>query len=204
MNVRHVAVVGPDGAGKTTLASAIEDELADQGWKVDRLRPRPVPLDTMTNKDFDYTDPHALPHRNLIRSLSKAAAKFVWAWFAYGRAMLRHRRSDVPVVVLEERGWLDHGVDNRRYRIHPTAAAVFRRGARLVPQADRLIVLVGDARTLADRKGELTADEVARQVALWKQLGGRRSEQEVLLLDTTAMTVDEAAGQALAHVVASG
>lgn len=196
----HVCIVGPDGVGKSTVAGGIEDALEATGWTVVRLNARPAAVDARTNQDFDFTDPHAQEPRNLARSMSKVAGKFGYAWLRTLRARFEHRSAGGPVALMEERGWLDHGVDNRRYRIHPTAAKVFLKTWRVVPRPDRTVVLTGDHDAIMRRKEELTASEVARQLDLWVDLSDMGRLGASIVLDSTSLTLDETIAAAVDHV----
>ena len=184
----HVCIVGPDGVGKTTIANHIIDSMESQGWKVVRLNARPKTVDAVTNQDFDYTNPHGLPPRNVTRSLAKAGLKFGYAWVQAVKARIAHCSR---TVLIEERGWIDHGVDHRRYRIHPAAASVFRVAAPLTPGPDRTIVLTGDPETITLRKNELDQDEVARQLELWGTLCSNGRLGNATAIDTTETNVDD-------------
>ncbi len=187
-----VCVVGPDGAGKTSVSVGIEERLIEQGHSVQRLQPRPKVIDKRTNPEFDYKNPHEHEPRSLSRSLLKVGAKFGYAWVSAAQLRLAPRGGACPDYTLEERGWMDHGVDNRRYRIHATAGALVLRLWRLVPRSDKCILLTGDPETIAARKAELSTGEVRRQLDLWKDLADRRRlGRSVLVLDTTSLTEAE-------------
>ncbi|NNC79407.1 MAG: ATP-binding protein [Acidimicrobiales bacterium] len=196
----HVCFVGPDGAGKSTIADGVENALTTNGWTIARLNARPPVVDVRTNQDFDFTDPHAQEPRNLARSMTKAAGKFGYAWLRTLRARIQHRSAGEPVLLMEERGWLDHGVDNRRYRIHPTAAKVFLKTWRVAPKPDRTIVLTGDHDTIVRRKEELPAPEVQRQLDLWVELATTGRMGSVIVLDSTSLSLDETVAAAVDFV----
>jgi hypothetical protein len=198
----HVCIVGPDGVGKSTVAGGIEDALKATGWTITRLNARPTAVDARTNQDFDFTDPHAQEPRNLPRSMGKAAGKFGYAWLRTLRARFESRSADGPVALMEERGWLDHGVDNRRYRIHPTAAKLFLKSWRVVPRPDRTVVLTGDHDAIMRRKEELTATEVERQLELWVDLADTGRLGSAIVLDSTDLTLDETVAAAVDYVKA--
>ncbi|HYY05393.1 MAG TPA: hypothetical protein VE997_02360, partial [Candidatus Limnocylindria bacterium] len=94
-----------------------------------------------------------------------------------------------------ERGWWDVGIDGHRYRLS-IPPAVVRALGRLLPRPDLALVLHGDPRAVALRKGELVTAEIARQNVLWRSTrAGRRQ----LVLD--AAEAEEAVqGRAVAAV----
>ena len=170
-------VAGPDGSGKSTLAEKLA---AGSGglfpatmlvhWRPGIL-PRPGGL--LGRPEADVTRPHAqAPHNRLVSValLTYHLADFVLGnWFRIGPA---RRRGDLVVI---ERGWWDMAVDPRRYRMDVPRRLVLAYG-RLLPRPDLAIVLEGPAEVLASRKHELPPDEVARQVAAWRDVlpGGVR------------------------------
>ena len=188
-NVLHVCIVGPDGAGKTTVARGVSEALDAAGWAVHPVKPRPRTIDARTNRDFDYRAPQARPPRSAWRSTTKLLGKLGYAWARTLSDRVRHRGAG-PTVLIEERGWLDHGVDYLRYRIHPRAARLVPRLARLTPRPDVSIVLTGDAHELADRKGELSRSEVTRQLDRWQELCAADVVPGARIVDTSTTAED--------------
>jgi hypothetical protein len=172
-----VLVAGPDGAGKSSVARRIVEELAGEVTRVVHthwrpgLLPHPRAL-VRGRGAANGTRPHARPPHGALLSLGLLGYYwldfFVGGWF---RQQATRRRGGLVVV---ERGWWDVGIDSRRYRLS-VPPAVVRALGWLLPRPDLALVLHGDPRGVALRKGELVTAEVARQNALWRKIrAGRR------------------------------
>jgi hypothetical protein len=130
--------------------------------------------------------------------LSLGLLGYYWLDFLLGgwlRQRPIRRRGGLVVV---ERGWWDVGIDGRRYRLSVPAAAVTALGG-LLPRPDLAVVLHGDPRAVALRKGELVTAEVARQNALWH---ATRAGREQVVLDA-AEPEEAMLGRAVAAVRAA-
>jgi hypothetical protein len=176
-----VLVAGPDGAGKSSVARRIVDELAGEVTRVVHTHWRPGllphPRALVGGRGAaDGTRPHARPTHGTLLSLGLLG--YYWLDFFLG-GWLRHRtiRRRGGLVVVE-RGWWDVGIDSRRYRLSVPPAVVRTLGF-VLSRPDLALVLHGDPRTVALRKGELVTAEVARQNALWRKT--RAGHRQVVL-----------------------
>jgi hypothetical protein len=179
-----VLVAGPDGAGKSSVARRIVDELTAEftcavhtHWRPGLL---PHPRALVGGRGAgDGARPHGrVPHGALV---SLGLLGYYWLDFFLGgwlRQQAIRRRGGLVVV---ERGWWDVAVDGRRYRLSVPPAVVKALG-RLLPRPDLALVLRGDPRTLSARKGELATAEIGRQNALWETT---RAAREQVPLDAT-------------------
>ena len=180
----HICLVGPDGAGKTTITNLLAESLSEDGYTVERLMPRPDWFHKVSPSTFDYHEPHAEKPRTPGKSHVQMAKKLVF--YALRRATSR----SADTVYLEERGWLDQAVDHRRYRIHDDAVRFPERTEWIVGRPDLTVVLSGDASAIAARKQELDVDEVARQLNRWHDLLAT-SPMRSLTLHTTDLSIEE-------------
>ena len=176
-----VLVAGPDGAGKSSVAHRIVDELAGEVTSIVHTHWRPGllphPRALLGGRGAgDSARPHArTPHGTLV---SLGLLGYYWLDFFLGgwlRQRATRRRGGLVVV---ERGWWDLEIDSRRYRLSVPPAVVRPLGS-LLPRPDLALVLHGDPRAVALRKGELVTAEVARQNALWQKT--RAGNRQVVL-----------------------
>ena len=181
-----VLIVGPDGAGKTTLIEELERQI---GEPVARAHIRPGLIFGRPSSAVAITNPHAEQPRGQLASLVKLGLLLLdtvaGTWLRW-RPITRER------LLVVERGWFDLGVDPRRYRLPGRLAPLVRVLGRVVPKADVTVVLGGDPAALHARKPEIGSDEVGRQLDEWRRvapLTGRR----VLELDTVQNTVETCA-----------
>lgn len=174
---RVLVVSGPDGAGKSSLADAVEARLA--GEEVRRFHHRPGILPRRSQSEVPVTEPHADPPYGRVLSLAKSLylfADFVLGW-SFVIAPLRRRGA----YVILERGWWDVTVDRRRYRLAVPAPVLSALG-RALPAPDLHVVLDAPPEVFYERKKELPVEEIERQSAAWRTLaaGGK-----AVVLDAT-------------------
>lgn len=184
----YVLVVGPDGAGKSTVVDAIARRAAALGTDVTRGHYRPGLIAGRADAP-EITDPHSRPARPMAVSALKLAAVFVDHMVG---GPVRWRRRGLLVV---ERGWLDMAVDPRRYRLTASLSQTVRLLGRFVARPDVVLLLTGDAELLHARKPEIGVGEVSRQIDVWRELASTAGNR-VIELDTVE-TAPEAAASAV-------
>jgi hypothetical protein len=177
---------GPDGAGKSTLAAALIGEV---------LAEMPV---------MHIRFPRLLPRRNRERARARRLGEggtpdlfgprvypqpYPWgvspwkALYLFIDFLLGWRMRVAPFVrsggwVVFERGWWDHAVDPRRYRLRSGWPFVVL--GRLIPRADLVLILEADPDTIHARKPQLATGELARQMRVWHRILPR-SQRRVFL-----------------------
>ena len=157
-----IELVGPDGAGKSTLREAVENRVLS-GLPVLPLHHRPAILPARTRSPV--TDPHSHPPYGVGASIAKILYVYIdyaLGWVARLRPFVKHG----GWVVLE-RGWWDMAVDPRRYRLR-AGTWLIRLLGRTLPNPDLVIILEAEPRLLATRKRELPLAELEEQLEAWR------------------------------------
>jgi hypothetical protein len=174
-----IGICGPDGVGKTTLCEAVVNNVLE-GHEVLHVRfpgllPRRDPVKRREARLGAGAvavggDPAAFPERAYAPrySLPKSIAKtlylyldFMLGWAVNVRPLLRRGG-----WVVFERGWWDHAVDARRYRLR--TPGLVRALGRFIPAWDLVLVLDAPPETIRARKLDASrpAAEVVEQARI--------------------------------------
>ncbi len=183
-----VLIVGPDGAGKTTVLDALERQL---GQPPVRAHSRPGVIAGRASDGAPVTDPHGQSPRGTVASLAKLAVVLLDTILG---TWLRWRRTARHALLVVERGWYDLAVDPHRYRLPRSFRPLVGALGALVPRGDLVVVLTGDPAAFHARKPEIGTAEVARQLSAWERYAPRAARR-VLHIDTVAQSADAAATQ---------
>lgn len=188
----YVVLAGPDGCGKSTVAQRLTQEAGDVVHR--HWRPGLLPaLDGLLGRARTGVnqDPHGRqPDRRL-----KAALRTIYYWldFVLGYAILIRRSTKQGHIFLVERGWDDVTIDPLRYGLRGPALAQLL--ARYTPKPDITLVLDLDPAIARQRKPEISEQEIARQLQMWKRLKRRN----VIVLDAS-QEIDDVCAKARAEV----
>lgn len=191
-----VAFMGPDGAGKTTVAEAYRARLStlfDAGhqhqfhWRP-RWLPAPGRLAGKSEAEIVVEDPHGKPPRGRLVSLLRFG--YFWLDFVLGhwvrvRPLLVRRN-----LVSFDRCYFDFLVDPRRFRLQ-VPRWLLRLFASLVPQPDLIFVLDAPASVLRARKQELGQDEIAAQLDALRALVERQPNMRTVNVDRDVPAIVE-------------
>jgi thymidylate kinase len=154
-----LAVLGPDGSGKSTFADAlVAGPLVDE--HVLRLHHRPGTVFSKSRNETPITEPHAghpYPSALALAKLGFLFADFEIGWWTRLKPFVKRGG-----WVVWERPWWDISIDPTRYRLqgHERVARVL--GAAL-PAPDLVIVLEAPVDVLLARKREVSVSELQRQ-----------------------------------------
>ena len=183
-----VAVVGPDGVGKSTLTTLLSTRTAEIFRDVHRLHLTPgllpPPARLLRRPAYDVTLPHARAPSGRLGSILRTVYLATDTLVGWGpRVALPRIRANLVVI---ERGWRDLEIDPVRYRL-AAGKPLIRLLTRLLPKPDLTLVLRAEAQVIHDRKPELSVVEISRQLAEWGSVT-RAAPRRFIAVDTTDFT----------------
>jgi thymidylate kinase len=161
-----VVIVGPDGVGKTTVASTL---IRQYGGPASYFHFVP-PLFGR----FDPQPPNALPHRgkgvprgSRVVGCLRLFRNFARYWLAYlARVRPALRRG---ALIVGDRGAYGYLAQPRALKFYGPAALA---GAllRVLPPPDLVVNLTAPAQVIHGRKQELSPSDIARELRAWAAL----------------------------------
>lgn len=164
-----VAVLGPDGVGKSTLIQHLQETLAAAFRRTAVFHLRPNLLGRQTSNG-PVTDPHGKAPHPWWLSLLKIP--YYLADYSLGYLFKVRPRLVHSTLVLFDRYYHDLLVDPRRYRYSDSTRPA-RVTCKFVPKPDLFLILDVAERELLDRKQEVSLDEMRRQREAYRQLAAR-------------------------------
>ncbi len=154
-----VVVLGPDGAGKSTLINRLEADLSGAFRRTARFHLRPR-LFQKTGNDRPVTNPHGQPSRPFFTSLLKLVYYFLdynlGYWLKVRPALAR------STLVLFDRYYDDLLIDPKRYR-YGGPMWLARWLCRFIPRPDLWLILDVPEEELLRRKQEVSLEELRCQ-----------------------------------------
>jgi hypothetical protein len=194
-----VALVGPDGIGKSTLAVGLEGASSGAFRRATRLHfgpgLLPPPARLLGRATPDGSQPHRRPPSGSATSLARVFYLWLDALVGWWPKVSVPRIRSTLVVL--ERGWADLVVDPRRYRTS-RGTGLARQLARFLPAPDLVLFLDGEAEVAHGRKRELEVAEIDRQLKEWRSLA-REDANRFETLDATR-PAEDVLDQAVVHV----
>jgi len=163
-----VALLGPDGAGKSSIIQALEDRLRGVFPRFVVHGFAPGILSCFHPPQGVNERPHAAPPRSYIVSVLRA----VLYWFVYYQIHYRpvvHFSLAHSTLVIHDRHLIDAVVDPQRYR-YSGPASLIRAIWRSIRQPNLIVLLDVPADVLQQRKQEVPAEESARQREAYRSL----------------------------------
>ncbi|HSI13957.1 MAG TPA: hypothetical protein VK961_18060 [Chthoniobacter sp.] len=162
-----VAVLGPDGSGKSTVLEAVSALLEPTIPRRKIFHWRPAVLKPGNPEAGPVTDPHGKAPRSVPVSLLKLGFLLADWWLGYWKRIVP--LSARLTFCLFDRCFFDLLVDPRRYR-YGGPMNLARWFAGLMPQPRLVILLDAPAEVLQARKREVTLEETQRQVVSYREL----------------------------------
>jgi thymidylate kinase len=152
-----IVVLGPDGAGKSSVIHGLCDRLTQKGcaMKVRHLKPFIV-IPQRGEPGAIVIDPHGRPPRNALFSLAKIIVWLLEEWYV----TCFQDRSET--LLIYDRYYHDLLIDPMRYRYGGSLWAAKIVG-KLIPQPRLWLLLDAPAQVLQARKQEVSLKETARQ-----------------------------------------
>jgi thymidylate kinase len=185
-----IALLGPDGCGKSTLGAILQKELAPafRGIRCFHLRPY-----FFSFKRIGTTAPVYDPHAQNPRSAIASALKLIYFLLDYvlGFIFVLYPLKARSHLILFDRYYHDLMIDPKRYRYKaPMWLAVLI--GYLIPKPDLFLVLDAPARIIQSRKQEVPFSETERQRNAYSNFTHWGSQHIVL---NTDRSIEETASE---------
>ncbi|MHB9146739.1 MAG: hypothetical protein ACYC5Y_15615 [Symbiobacteriia bacterium] len=185
--VPTVAVVGPDGVGKTTAIEFCEQFLIGAYLKVRRRHWRPRLLPDL-NRLFDIGPARSVPNGLPVpprRTAGQGAIirrLYYWADYFLGYWLKdRYSVSSEITINLYDRCALDMVVDPVRFGLTVSTMNIWP--FWLSHRPDWVVLLTDAPSTIHGRKSELSENEIQRQLATWHSLVKNGFVQQVITVE---------------------
>lgn len=169
-----IVILGPDGAGKSSVINGLMDNLARCGCSVKMRHLKPQILIPQRSKPVAIVvNPHGKPPRSALTSLAKIFVWLIEEWYAN---LIYDQEENLLIC---DRYYHDLLIDPIRYRYGgPTSVA--RLVSKLMPQPDLWVLLDAPAEVLQARKQEVPMEETARQRNAYKEFVQRQRSYVVI------------------------
>jgi thymidylate kinase len=166
----EVVVLGPDGAGKSSVVQAVRQGLESAFFRTSRCRFPPAVLSRLLRRP--EPPPEKRPHGSPPRSLLASVVRALGYWFLYyspGYWVTVRPALARGTLVLHDRHLIDALVDPLRYR-YGGPGWLLRLIWRLVPGPGLVVLLDAPPEVLQARKQEVPFEETARQRQAYRAL----------------------------------
>ncbi len=175
-----VVLLGPDGAGKSSVIRAVSQKLTGAFARKACYRFPPGVLSRLLRRP-EYP-PEMAPHGSPPRSFLASVARACGYWFIYytlGYYVTVHLALARDTLVLHDRHLVDALVDPLRYR-YGGPAWLLRLLWRLARKPDLVVLLDAPPEVLQARKQEVPFEETARQREAYRALVGAMGNGRVV------------------------
>jgi thymidylate kinase len=183
-----VVLLGPDGAGKSSVIARIGDGVAAGFAGCDAYHLQALSLRGRRRLKANC-DPHGQAARGTLMTVLKLGYWFVLNWVGYLAVVLP--RVGRGRLVLFDRYFPDCLVDRLRYRIPASCRWLAELAAKASPCPNLYLVLDVPAEVLRSRKQEVTAIEAERQCREYRRLAARMENAAMICAEGSADSVLE-------------
>lgn len=171
-----IAVLGPDGAGKSTLIDKLELKLSGAFRYSAKFHLRPGILGTK-DEGNPVTDPHGTPPRSYLVSLLKLF--YYMADYVLGYMFMLYPKFVRTTMVVFDRYYDDILVDPARYRYGgPSTLAELTH--YFIPKPDLILTLDVSEEMILKRKQEVGKEELIRQRKSYRELAAKLPNAVIL------------------------
>ena len=185
-----LVVVGPDGAGKTSLARTLLRRLEVDGAYFHFIPSPRADLADQPPYREELVEKHRAPGNKTVGIL-RIGRNLARAWLGYLFAIQPAVRSGK--IVVGDRWLYGYVAQPRALRFHGPSW-IARLVLKIMPRPDLVVLLDAPSEAIHERKPELTPDEIRDEIERW-----RRIDQPMLRLDATR-SPDHLARVVMAHV----
>jgi O-antigen/teichoic acid export membrane protein/thymidylate kinase len=177
----YIVILGPDGAGKSTLTNKILELFGPLfstqrilQWRPQFLKPRP-------RYSPGFNPPHGKPPRGFIESTFRVFAVLADYWIAYP-TIVRPLLARVALIIYD-RDFHDLLVDRMRYQ-YGGPDWLPRFAAKLLPRPETLyLTLDAEPDIILSRKNEVALEELRRQRVAYANLAAELPSSTLIRTD---------------------
>jgi thymidylate kinase len=176
-----ITILGPDGAGKTTISKKILDLFGPEFGPHKLLMWRPEVLPRLTQDPITIDLPHSKPPHGYWESLARILATFLDYWI--GHFIMVKPLLCRSALILYDRDMHDILVDSRRYR-YGGPTWILRLLTNALPRTESLFLVLNAApEVILERKQEVHPEEVRRQLAAYQRLAAELPDSYLIRTD---------------------
>lgn len=172
----RIAFLGPDGSGKSTVISAVTQQLSQSFRHVEYRHLRPGKLPKKSSAE-PVTNPHAKPLRSKLGSHLKLF--YFWSQYMFGNFTWLYPRYVCSTLVIFDRYFHDLLADPVRYR-YGGSLNLARLLGRTLTQPDMVFILDAPAEILQSRKQEVSLAESDRQRTAYQSLATEFNNHHII------------------------